>query len=102
MGAVPRAAGRSAPARSAGAPAARGGSRAPESWGKGPPCRIGSVRGAEALGNIARGVNPEGNFALVEELCDTMLHASLCGLGGMAPYPVLSAMTHFNADFRRP
>ena len=72
-----------------------------ESCGKCTPCRIGSVRGAEALGNIARGVNPEGNFALVEELCDTMLHASLCGLGGMAPYPVLSAMKHFNEDFRR-
>ena len=72
-----------------------------ESCGKCTPCRIGSVRGAEALGNIARGINPEGNLALVEELCDTMLQASLCGLGGMAPYPVLSAMKHFKEDFRQ-
>jgi formate dehydrogenase iron-sulfur subunit len=72
-----------------------------ESCGKCTPCRIGSVRGAEALGNIARGINPEGNFSLVEELCDTMLQASLCGLGGMAPYPVLSAMKHFKEDFAR-
>jgi formate dehydrogenase iron-sulfur subunit len=70
-----------------------------ESCGKCTPCRIGSVRGAEALGNIARGINPEGNFSLVEELCDTMLQASLCGLGGMAPFPVLSAMKHFREDF---
>ena len=72
-----------------------------ESCGKCTPCRIGSVRGAEALANIARGINREANFALVEELCDTMLQASLCGLGGMAPYPVLSAMKHFNEDFRQ-
>jgi formate dehydrogenase iron-sulfur subunit len=72
-----------------------------ESCGKCTPCRIGSVRGAEALGNIARGINPEGNFSLVEELCDTMLQASLCGLGGMAPFPVLSAMKHFGGDFRQ-
>jgi formate dehydrogenase iron-sulfur subunit len=71
-----------------------------ESCGKCTPCRIGSVRGAEALANIAGGINPEGNLALVEELCDTMLHASLCGLGGMAPFPVLSAMKHFKEDFR--
>jgi formate dehydrogenase iron-sulfur subunit len=71
-----------------------------ESCGKCTPCRIGSVRGAEALGNISRGINTEGNLALVEELCDTMLQASLCGLGGMAPYPVLSAMKHFKEDFR--
>ncbi len=71
-----------------------------ESCGKCTPCRIGSVRGAEALGNISRGINPEGNLALVEELCDTMLQASLCGLGGMAPYPVLSAMRHFAEDFK--
>ena len=70
-----------------------------ESCGKCTPCRIGSVRGAEALGNIARGISPEANFSLVEELCDTMLQASLCGLGGMAPYPVLSAMKHFREDF---
>ncbi|MDH4259060.1 MAG: formate dehydrogenase [Gammaproteobacteria bacterium] len=70
-----------------------------ESCGKCTPCRIGSVRGAEALSNIARGIEPESNLALVEELCDTMLQASLCGLGGMAPYPVLSAMKHFKEDF---
>jgi formate dehydrogenase iron-sulfur subunit len=30
-----------------------------------------------------------------------MVHASLCGLGGMTPYPVLSAMQHFGEDFGR-
>jgi formate dehydrogenase iron-sulfur subunit len=72
-----------------------------ESCGKCTPCRIGSVRGAEALAAIGRGTDRDRQIALVEELCDTMLQASLCGLGGMAPYPVLSAMKHFPEDFRR-
>jgi formate dehydrogenase iron-sulfur subunit len=71
-----------------------------ESCGKCTPCRIGSVRGAEALDRIGRGLDREANLALVEELCDTMVQGSLCGLGGMAPYPVLSAMKHFPEDFR--
>lgn len=71
-----------------------------ESCGKCAPCRIGSVRGAEALDRVARGVDAERNLEIVEGICDTMTHGSLCGLGGMAPAPVLSAMKHFGEDFR--
>jgi formate dehydrogenase iron-sulfur subunit len=71
-----------------------------ESCGKCTPCRIGSIRGAEALAAAGRGEDRERQLALVEELCDTMLHASLCGLGGMTPFPVQSAMKHFPEDFR--
>jgi formate dehydrogenase iron-sulfur subunit len=71
-----------------------------ESCGKCTPCRIGSVRGAEALAAIGRGEDRERQLVLVEELCDTMLNASLCGLGGMTPFPVQSAMKHFPEDFR--
>jgi formate dehydrogenase iron-sulfur subunit len=28
-----------------------------------------------------------------------MLNSSLCALGGMTPYPVLSALNHFPEDF---
>jgi formate dehydrogenase iron-sulfur subunit len=28
-----------------------------------------------------------------------MLNGSLCALGGMTPYPVLSAINHFPEDF---
>ena len=31
-----------------------------------------------------------------------MLHGSLCALGGMTPFPVLSALKHFPEDFRKP
>lgn len=70
-----------------------------ESCGKCTPCRIGSTRGVEAVDRIVAGVNREENVALLEELCDTMLHGSLCGLGGLTPYPVQSALKHFRADF---
>jgi formate dehydrogenase iron-sulfur subunit len=70
-----------------------------ESCGKCTPCRIGSTRGAEIMDRVIAGQNREGNLALVEELCDTMLNGSLCGLGGLTPYPVQSAMRHFPEDF---
>jgi formate dehydrogenase iron-sulfur subunit len=28
-----------------------------------------------------------------------MLNGSLCAMGGMTPYPVLSALNHFPGDF---
>ena len=40
--------------------------------------------------------------ALLKDLCDTMLAGSLCALGGMAPFPVLSAIQHFPVDFGLP
>ena len=72
-----------------------------ESCGKCTPCRIGSVRGVEVIDRIVAGVQREANFALLEDLCDTMVDGSLCALGGMTPYPVRSALKHFRADFER-
>ena len=71
-----------------------------ESCGKCTPCRIGAVRGEEALAALGNGGDRDRLIALVEELCDTMLNASLCGLGGMTPFPVQSALKHFPEDFR--
>lgn len=70
-----------------------------ESCGKCTPCRIGSTRGVEVIDRIMHGVNPEQNLQLLEDLCDTMLNGSLCGLGGMTPFPVQSALKHFKPDF---
>jgi formate dehydrogenase iron-sulfur subunit len=36
---------------------------------------------------------------LLRDLCETMLHGSLCALGGMTPFPVRSALEHFPDDF---
>ncbi len=70
-----------------------------ESCGKCTPCRIGSTRGVETLDRIARGIEREKNLELVADLCNTMKFGSLCALGGFTPYPVMSAITHFQDDF---
>ncbi len=72
---------------------------AQESCGKCTPCRIGSTRGVEAMDRILRGEQRAANLAQLESLCETMRHGSLCGLGGMTPNPVMSALRHFPGDF---
>ena len=44
---------------------------------------------------IRAGENAEENRILLHDLCDTMIDGSLCALGGMAPFPVLSVMKKF-------
>lgn len=68
-----------------------------ESCGKCTPCRIGAVRGVEVMNQIIAGKTAQ--ITLLEDLCDTMLHGSMCAMGGMTPYPVLSALKHFPQDF---
>lgn len=74
-----------------------------ESCGKCTPCRIGSTRGVEVIDRITlHRENPlvrEQQVELLRDLCDTMLGGSLCAMGGMTPYPVLSALNHYPADF---
>jgi formate dehydrogenase iron-sulfur subunit len=70
-----------------------------ESCGKCTPCRIGSTRGVEVIDRIVGGANRVQQVVLLRDLCDTMLHGSLCAMGGMTPYPVLSALDHYPADF---
>ena len=70
-----------------------------ESCGKCTPCRIGSTRGVETLDKVARGIDRERNLELVADLCNTMKFGSLCALGGFTPYPVMSAIAHFQDDF---
>lgn len=68
-----------------------------ESCGKCTPCRIGSTRGVEVIDRIRAG--DAGRIDLRRSLCDTMMHGSLCAMGGMTPLPVLSALQHFPEDF---
>jgi formate dehydrogenase iron-sulfur subunit len=70
-----------------------------ESCGKCTPCRIGSTRGVEVIDRIIGDQDRAKNLALLRDLGDTMLNGSLCALGGMTPYPVLSALNHFPEDF---
>jgi len=70
-----------------------------ESCGKCTPCRIGSTRGVEVIDKIRAGDERAQQVILLRDLCDTMLYGSLCAMGGMTPYPVLSALNHFPQDF---
>jgi formate dehydrogenase iron-sulfur subunit len=70
-----------------------------ESCGKCTPCRIGSQRGVEVMDKIIQNDRRVFHIQVLRELSDTMLHGSLCALGGMTPYPVLSALNHFPEDF---
>ncbi len=70
-----------------------------ESCGKCTPCRIGSTRGVEVMDRIRRNERRDEQVVLLRSLCDTMLNGSLCAMGGMTPYPVLSALNHYARDF---
>ena len=75
-----------------------------ESCGKCTPCRIGSTRGVEVVERlVAAPVSLKGaQEALLRDLCDTMVAGSLCAMGGMTPFPVLSALDHYPEDFGLP
>ncbi|WP_245721052.1 NADH-ubiquinone oxidoreductase-F iron-sulfur binding region domain-containing protein [Nocardia pseudovaccinii] len=72
---------------------------AEESCGKCTPCRVGSVRGVEVIDRIVGGEDPDGNLALLNDLCELMTEGSLCAMGGLTPNPVRSALLHFSEDF---
>ncbi len=73
-----------------------------ESCGKCTPCRIGSTRGVEVIDRITAArdaAQRTQQVHLLRDLCDTMVNGSLCAMGGMTPYPVLSALNHYPQDF---
>jgi formate dehydrogenase iron-sulfur subunit len=75
---------------------------AEESCGKCTPCRIGSTRGVEVIDRLLAAPDQSGRqeqVIILKDLCDTMQYGSLCALGGMAPFPVASALKYFPADF---
>jgi formate dehydrogenase iron-sulfur subunit len=73
-----------------------------ESCGKCTPCRIGSTRGVEVIDRLVGGQDPDRQEILLRDLCETLTYGSLCALGGLTPYPVLSALNHFPEDFAGP
>jgi formate dehydrogenase len=60
-----------------------------ESCGQCTPCRVGTAKALKLLDA------PKWNQALLAELSQVMIDASICGLGQAAPNPVLSVMKYF-------
>jgi formate dehydrogenase iron-sulfur subunit len=54
------------------------------------------------IDRIRYGMDRDGNLRLLEDLCETLAEGSLCGLGGMTPFPVRSVLRHFKDDFLKP
>ena len=73
-----------------------------ESCGKCTPCRIGSTRGVEVIDRLVGGENAAAQEVLLRDLCETMTYGSLCALGGLTPFPVISCLNHFPEDFVKP
>ena len=70
-----------------------------ESCGKCTPCRVGTVRMLEILDKITSGNGTLEDIDKLEELCNYVKSASLCGLGQTAPNPVLSTLQYFRDEY---
>ena len=70
-----------------------------ESCGKCTPCRVGTVRMLEILDKITSGNGTLEDIDKLEELCNYVKSASLCGLGQTAPNPVLSTLKFFRDEY---
>ncbi|MGE0847233.1 MAG: NAD(P)H-dependent oxidoreductase subunit E [Flavobacteriaceae bacterium] len=62
-----------------------------ESCGQCTPCRVGCEKAVKLM-KAGRFDDP-----LLDELCDAMADASICGLGQAAPNPIRSVLKHFGA-----
>ncbi|MBN1161473.1 MAG: NAD(P)H-dependent oxidoreductase subunit E [Dehalococcoidales bacterium] len=70
-----------------------------ESCGKCLPCREGLRQMRYILDGITEGRGKKGDIELLEELCATLVDASLCQLGQSAPNPVMSSIRHFRKEY---
>ena len=74
---------------------------ADESCGKCTPCRQGTEVMAETLERFCQGKGSKKDIKALEELSDTMMLASLCGLGQAAPFPILDTLKYFREDYEK-
>lgn len=63
-----------------------------ESCGQCTPCRVGCEKAVKLM------QADSWDQGLLEELCETMVDASICGLGQAAPNPILLTMKHFGEE----
>ena len=63
-----------------------------ESCGQCTPCRVGCAKAVQLM------EAPRWDRLLLEDLCDAMADASICGLGQAAPNPIRLALRHFSDE----
>lgn len=69
-----------------------------ESCGKCVPCRVGTEKAVKMLQDMLVNGGRREQLELLDELADTMLQTSICGLGQVALNPILSVTKHFPND----
>jgi len=70
-----------------------------ESCGKCVFCREGTFQMVDILNDISDNKGSEEDLGLIKEIAGGMKTGSICGLGRMAPLPVLSSMKLFPEDY---
>jgi NADH:ubiquinone oxidoreductase subunit F (NADH-binding) len=70
-----------------------------ESCGQCTPCREGTRELVRLLDEITAGKGTAEHIPLLEELCQVVQGASLCGLGKTVPNPVLSTLRYFREEY---
>jgi bidirectional [NiFe] hydrogenase diaphorase subunit len=70
-----------------------------ESCGKCIPCRAGTQQMHGLLEKITSGEATRADLAMLEELCELVRSASLCGLGQSAPNPILTTLKYFRDEY---
>ena len=63
-----------------------------ESCGQCTPCRVGCEKAVKLM------IEDKWDAPLLEELCEVMVDASICGLGQAAPNPILLTLKHFKDE----
>ena len=71
-----------------------------ESCGKCAPCRIGGRKLLNYLNKISEGRGTQQDIADMQQICDAMNKASLCGLGQTASNPVRSTLAYFMDEYQ--
>ena len=72
---------------------------AEESCGKCTPCREGTEAMLQIVERLAQGDGQSDDMQALEELSETMILSSLCGLGQAAAIPVLDTIRYFRNDY---
>ncbi len=72
---------------------------AEESCGKCTPCREGTEVMAETMERLGRGEGVAKDIKVLEELSETMMLCSMCGLGQAAPTPIVDTLERFRDEY---
>ncbi|MEZ4572404.1 MAG: NADH-ubiquinone oxidoreductase-F iron-sulfur binding region domain-containing protein [Thermomicrobiales bacterium] len=70
-----------------------------ESCSKCTPCRLGNKALVEVVDRILNGRGQPSDLLLIEETAKHVMELSLCGLGQVAPAPLLGMMHSYPEDF---